>query len=190
MPRIVAERADAIPGLAEMFREHGYGGASLSLITQATGLGKGSLYHFFPGGKSEMMAAVLADIGAWFEANIFSRLARAADTAAAINFMFTAVMDYFQSGQRVCLVGALGMSAARDAFAVAISGYFSRWIAALRAVLQAGGVEAGMAGLLAEETVAGIQGAILLSRALNDTELFQRIINQLQARLLVAIRQA
>ena len=51
-----------IPVVAEVFRAHGYEGATLSVITEATGLGKGSLYHFFPGGKEELAAAVLADL--------------------------------------------------------------------------------------------------------------------------------
>ena len=58
MPGTVAERADALPALGEVFREHGFEGASLALIGERTGLGKGSLYHFFPGGKEEMAAAV------------------------------------------------------------------------------------------------------------------------------------
>ena len=41
MPRVVAECGDVIPALAEVFREHGYEGASLSATTRATGLGKG-----------------------------------------------------------------------------------------------------------------------------------------------------
>jgi hypothetical protein len=45
MARSVAERKDALPALAEVFREHGFAGASLALISPATGLGKGSLYH-------------------------------------------------------------------------------------------------------------------------------------------------
>ena len=51
MPKIIAERNDAIPALGEVFRELGFEGASLSEITNRTGLGKGSLYHFFPARK-------------------------------------------------------------------------------------------------------------------------------------------
>ncbi|MET0616193.1 MAG: helix-turn-helix domain-containing protein, partial [Luteibacter sp.] len=71
MARAVHERVDVIPLIAETFRELGYDGATMSRITKRTGLGKGSLYHFFPGGKEDMAAAVLADIDAWFEENIF-----------------------------------------------------------------------------------------------------------------------
>src|SRR5687767_6837809 len=61
MTKPVVDRADLLPLLAEVFRSHGYEGATLALISQATGLGKGSLYHFFPGGKAQMAADVLAE---------------------------------------------------------------------------------------------------------------------------------
>ncbi|HKX35432.1 MAG TPA: TetR/AcrR family transcriptional regulator, partial [Rhizorhapis sp.] len=51
MAKTVKERSDIIPVLGEVFREHGFEGASLAIISARTGLGKGSLYHFFPGGK-------------------------------------------------------------------------------------------------------------------------------------------
>ena len=62
--RSADQREDLLPQVAEVFRESGYDGTSISRITEKTGLGKGSLYHFFPGGKAEMAAAVLADAGA------------------------------------------------------------------------------------------------------------------------------
>ncbi len=58
MARSIAERADVLPQLAEVFRAHGYEGATLALISDATGLGKGSLYNFFPGGKQQMARAI------------------------------------------------------------------------------------------------------------------------------------
>ena len=66
MRRIAPDRDRLLGIVAEVFREHGYEGASLSLIGEATGLGKGSLYHFFPSGKEEMAGAVIAHINGWF----------------------------------------------------------------------------------------------------------------------------
>ena len=71
------ERRQLLRALGEVFRAHGYEGASLTLITEATGLGKGSLYHLFPGGKAQMAAEVLAEIDGWFELNIFAPLREA-----------------------------------------------------------------------------------------------------------------
>lgn len=185
MPRLVTERADVLPLLAEVFREHGYEGASLQLISQATGLGKGSLYHFFPGGKAEMAAAVLAEIDDWFERELYAPLRAAEDesVAAAIDAMFAAVDAYFRGGGRVCLIGALALGAARDRFGAAIASYFARWVAALADALQRAGCDATTAAALAEATVAGIQGALVLTRALDDPAVFRRTLLALRERL-------
>ena len=53
MARVIAEREDVIPLLGEVFRTYGFEGASLARISEGTKLGKGSIYHFFPGGKEE-----------------------------------------------------------------------------------------------------------------------------------------
>jgi AcrR family transcriptional regulator len=186
VPRIVADRADALPALAEVFREHGYEGASLSLISQATGLGKGSLYHFFPGGKEEMATAVLAEIDNWFETNMFAPLQDANEPTKAITAMFDSVESYFNSGRRVCLVGAVALGDARDRFAGPVREYFARWVAALASALTGLARNPADATALAEEAVAGIQGAIVLARALDDPAAFGRVIATLRSRVGVA----
>jgi hypothetical protein len=45
-------------------------------------------------------------------------------------------------------------------------------------------MEAGQSRILAEEAVLSIQGAIVLSRAMDDPTVFQRAINQLRERLI------
>lgn len=182
MARIVAERADTLPAIAEMFREHGYEGASLSLIGEATGLGRGSLYHFFPGGKAEMAEAVLAEIESWFEAEVFEPLRRA-EGGAGVAPMLAAVDAYFRTGRRACLVGALAISDTRDRFGGPIRRYFASWIDALADALERGGWPVAEAREAAEDVVAGIQGAIVLSRSLDDPDAFRRALSRLRARL-------
>ncbi|MBK3404774.1 TetR/AcrR family transcriptional regulator [Methylorubrum populi] len=184
MARTVAERSDVLPLLAEVFREHGYEGASLSLISKATGLGKGSLYHFFPGGKEEMAVAVLAEIDGWFEANVFRPLRETNDPRAAVATMFATTAEYFRSGRRVCLVGALSLSDARDRFAGRLRDYFARWVEALTAALARAGHGPEAAGAIAEEAVGGIQGAVVLARALDRPDVFEQILTGLRARCL------
>lgn len=48
-----------------VFRTHGYDGASLSRISEATGLQRASLYHRFPDGKLQMGKAVLEHAIEW-----------------------------------------------------------------------------------------------------------------------------
>ncbi|MEC9344860.1 MAG: TetR/AcrR family transcriptional regulator [Pseudomonadota bacterium] len=178
MPRMVRSREDVLPELAEVFREFGYEGTSLALIGKRTGLGKGSLYHFFPGGKEEMATAVLEEIAGWFEQEMFAPLDQAVDPAAGIGAMFDATDAYFRTGRRVCLVGAFALDAGRDRFAGQIAGYFRRWVDVLRLALDRAG--ARDAAATARQVVAGIQGAIVLARALDDPEVFASEIGRLR----------
>jgi TetR/AcrR family transcriptional repressor of lmrAB and yxaGH operons len=183
MPRVISERRDAIPALAEVFREHGFEGASLSIIGERTGLGKGSLYHFFPGGKEEMAAAVLENIDDWFEHHLFGPLREDDDPSRAITQMFVTVDDYFQSGSRICLIGAFALGDVRDRFSAQIHRYFATWKDVLANALRRSGKESHVAEDLAEELIAAIQGAIVASRALNDPAIFGRTLSRLEARI-------
>lgn len=180
--RTLNERPDVVPLVAEVFREFGYEGASLSRITEKTGLGKGSLYHFFPGGKEEMAKAVLDDVDAWFERHVFDPLRYDAPDLA-IARMWDAIDSYFRSGGRICLVGAFALDGTRDRFADAISGYFGRWIASLRDALVRQGWDPADASQSAEDVVLGIQGALVLVRATKDESLFIRTMARLRSRV-------
>lgn len=180
MARKFTDRSEAIPALAEIFREHGFAGASLSEITTGTGLGKGSLYHFFPGGKEEMGRAVLDDVDGWFSANVFTPLRESADPVAGIDHMFKAVDRFFHSGRRICLVGTFALDDTRDRFAPEIQSYFAAWTGALAAALKRSGFDTKAARETAEDVVAGIQGALVLARSQNDPKVFTHAIKRLQ----------
>lgn len=190
MARRIAERADVVPVLAELFREYGFEAASLALIGERTRLGKGSLYHFFPGGKEEMAHAVLDEIDGWFEREIFAPLREEPDPKLAIAGMLASVDTYFRSGQRVCLVGALALAETRSRFAERIRAYFADWDAALRGALERAGRRPDDAAALSQEILAVIQGALVLARALNDASVFERLLGGLRARLALAEPQA
>lgn len=182
MVRLVAERHDVIPQLAEIFREQGYEGTSLKIITERTGLGKGSLYHFFPGGKQEMAEAVIDDVDGWFRTHIFAPLRETQDANAAIEAMFASVEAYFRSGHRACLMGVIAASGAIDIFAERVQSYFADWRSYLATTLARAGFTDDEAGALAEEVLAGIQGGLILARGLDDTPAFTRVLERLKAR--------
>ena len=185
MPAALISRDDAIARIAEVFREQGFEGATLSAITEASGLGKGSLYNHFPGGKDEMAEAVLAHVDGWFEHEVYAPLRKAENPQLAVITMFRAVDGYFRSGRRICLVGAFALDATRDRFAAAVQDYFAHWIEALATCLKRGGAK--QSRMLAETAVAGIQGALVLSRALDDRGVFTRQLRDLRERLLSAL---
>lgn len=180
--RKIHEKADAVALIAEVFREFGYEGATLARITARTGLGKGSLYHFFPDGKPQMGREILRHIDGWFAREIFEPLERDAPRVA-IAQMWSACDAYFQSGRKICLVGAFALDDARENFAAEIHDYFARWVAALAGALARAGLETSLAQALAEEAVAGLQGALVLARAQNEPAAFARRLAALAQRL-------
>ena len=102
---------------------------------------------------------------------------------AGIDRMFDEVKRYFLSGRKVCLVGVFALVNVRDRFADKVKSYFVDWAAALHVALQRSGYEPDEAAGLTEEILAGIQGALVLARAVDDPEIFVRTLDRLQQRL-------
>lgn len=184
MARVIAEREDVIPLLGEVFRTYGFEGASLARISEGTKLGKGSIYHFFPGGKEEMAEAVLAQVDEWFQHHVFQPLRERADAVVGIKAMFDDVGRYFRSGRRICLVGVFALGSERDRFSDRVRSYFAAWIDALAAALERAGRKPQEARALSREVVGGIQGALVLARALDQTEIFTDTLSSLRNRVL------
>jgi len=183
MAKTEAARGDILASLAEVFRAHGYEGTTLALISEATGLGKGSLYNFFPGGKEQMANEVLASIDRWFNEKIYTPLRTASNPAKGIADMYAATSDYFHSGQRVCLVGVVALGASRDLFGEKVKIYFAGWVDALAAALRRLGDDKTVARCKAEHAVLEIQGALVLARAFDDAKVFARSLRESELRL-------
>ena len=184
MPARLYSHDKVIAKLAEVFREHGYEGTSLAHISEATGLGKGSLYHAFPNGKADMAEAVLDEINAWFVDNVFRALGDSScDAGDAILEMLDACDRYFCGGGRVCLVGVFALSDTRDLFHVAVNGYFLRWFEALHAALVRAGLNQHKGRELAEDILSGVQGGLVIARALDDTGCFTRELARIKGRV-------
>ena len=141
MAQNITGRNDVIATLGEIFREYGFSGTSLTEITHRTGLGKGSLYHFFPKGKKEMADAVLDHVAVWFEENVFLPLRENVNPKHGIKNMFNAVDDYFYSGERICLIGAFSLNDTREQFADKLNSYFTAWNRTLASALQRDGLK-------------------------------------------------
>lgn len=183
MARTYFERDDLIPLIAEIFRQHGYHGASVGIIAKQTGAGRSSLYHFFPGGKNEMADAVLLQISGWFEENVFAPLSQGS-IEPALQAMMASVETYFRAGQRICLVGAFALDDARDHFSERIKEYFSRWKQAICDCLLRSGWSKEKACTDAFEILAAIQGGITLARATGEEDAFRVPVNLAVRRIL------
>ena len=61
-----ASRAALIEAAAQCFTEQGYEATTVAGILERVGMARGALYHYFPGGKRELFAAVFDSINEAF----------------------------------------------------------------------------------------------------------------------------
>jgi len=187
MPRTLLERSDAVRALAGVFRRRGFENSSLSIIQQEAGIGRGSLYHFFPDGKTDMARAVLDQVGGWFEDEVFTPLRSATDAAEAVSAMTNVVSDYFVSRENVCLFAAMTLGEERATFADEVKAYFVDWVDALTGLLQRGGLTSERAHDDALDAVAVIQGGLIITRAYGNETTFTGVMERVERRLLAEL---
>ncbi len=158
----------------ELFRRYGYTGTGLKQIVAEANAPFGSLYHFFPGGKAALGEEVIRTQGRMY-GELFAEIAGPApDPAAGVADFFTGAAatlretDYADA----CPIATVALEvASRDeGLRKATADVFDGWIDGAVAYFTAAGIDAGRARELALTMLASLEGAFVLSRALQSTE--------------------
>ncbi|MBA3677522.1 MAG: TetR/AcrR family transcriptional regulator [Sphingosinicella sp.] len=165
--------------LLGVFREHGYDGASLAELSKATGLGRSSLYHHFPGGKEDMAKAVFDHIHEWMEISALAPLREPGDPAERLQKMINAIDRYYVGGYERCLLGSFVLGGSRGRFQPQLKSSFSGLIKALAALAVEAGASQEQGFERAEEAVVQIQGSLVVSGGLDDPAPFRRVMERL-----------
>ena len=186
MPAPLISKDEVLNRLLHAFRTHGYDGATLALLSEATGLKKASLYHYFPGGKEEMGRAVLGHAGAWFRTHIIDPLHAPGDPRDRLTAMVNQLDTFYRQGRDACLIGALVLGGGLERFQTNLEGALERWMTAVAAVLRDAGLPEDVARARAEDAVVRIQGALIVARGLQTTEPFRRTLERLPNDLLAS----
>jgi TetR/AcrR family transcriptional repressor of lmrAB and yxaGH operons len=172
------------PSLFSLFRQYGYDGATLAKISAATGLGKASLYHHFPGGKDEMVESVLGYSGQWVQENVLSLLAGDGSPEARLRKMCDRIDELYAGGTQPCVLAILQSGTGRDLFHSKVKASVEKWIAAISVVLMEAGLDKVLAQQRAEDALIAIQGSLVVAQSLDAPQLFQRVIQVLPQQLL------
>lgn len=168
MPAVPKHRQPIVDSAVTLFRRQGYAGTGLNDIVDASGAPKGSLYHYFPGGKASIAVAAVEEAGR-----------RVADTMSSLAQQSASTGDLLRRHARL-LAGWMRRSGFRDGCpistvllelapadrAVAEAGrkaYAAR-VAVLRDKLIADGAAPVQADRLAVLCVAALQGALIQAR--------------------------
>ncbi|MFK8184445.1 MAG: TetR/AcrR family transcriptional regulator [Phormidesmis sp.] len=172
-----------LPSLFSLFRQYGYDGATLSKISETTGLGKASLYHHFPGGKNDMVTSVLDHAESWLAENVLTVLASEALPEERLKKMCDRLSELYAGGTQPCLLAVMQAGTGRDMFHDNVKNSLEALINAIAAVLVEAGLSQALARQRGESAIITIQGAVMLSQALDDPNIFQRELAQLPSSL-------
>lgn len=188
MPAALISKEVVLSRILERFRDQGYDGASLAELSAATGLGKSSLYHYFPGGKSDMAEQVLAHLDALLQAALFEPLQRAATPQKKLDAMLSAVDAFYEGGKRACLLERLTASVDRREFKRPLAAAFMKWMNAVEELAREAGLPKATARARAEKLVVAVEGALIVSAGIDDAGPFKRTLAELRRSTLAPTR--
>lgn len=177
-------RAVLLRQLYELFRRKGYDGVSIGDISSETGLGRSSLYHYFPGGKAQMAADVLSFARTAMEGGFFTPMRSDAPLPERVAEMLAAVDRAYESGAGPCILASLLSASDEGPLSAGLAQLFQDWANAIAASLAREGIETEAARRRAVAALALIQGGLVLARGLKDRSAFADALSAAKALLL------
>ncbi len=183
-------RRRIVAGAADLLGRRGPGTTSIRETARHAGAPLGSTYHYFPGGKDELLAEAVRHTGATVAAGLRRALREGPEQGLRSYLALwrsLLVEGDFRAGCPVLAVavqepGREGPSPALEAAAEA----FDTWQGLLEGSLREHGVPDGEAGEVAALAVAAAEGAVALCRARRTTD----ALDAVEARLGALIRAA
>lgn len=167
-------RERTVRSAALLFREYGVAPTGLRDIVEHAGAPRGSLQHYFPGGKEQVISEAVAWIAERAARPLLRELLKdppppPGKVVAELigRFRELLAMTDFRAG---CPIAAavVDSSATSEPVGEAASEAFATWLTPLERVLRRGGLPAGRAQRLALVIVSAVEGALLICRARRD----------------------
>lgn len=185
MPAALISKEEVLTRLLGIFRERGYEGASLAALSEATGLGRSSLYHYFPGGKDEMATSVLAHLDEILVTALHAPLATKASPKRKLDAMLAAVDDFYDGGSKACVLERLCASADRPVIGRPLRRSFETWLSAFETLGAEAGISRAVARARAEDALARVEGALVVVVGTGKKDVFARALECVRTTLLV-----
>lgn len=151
----------------ERMRSSGLSGAGINEVVKASGAPKGSVYHFFPGGKEQLVSEALEHYAETVRVFIAEAMGGAGPSARRVRSLFDAFARRLEASdcQRSCAAGAvsLDLDAASEGVRPAVQEAFACWQAAIAQGL--GWSDRRRAMSFAGLVLSAIEGAYIRGRA-------------------------
>ncbi len=181
-----ATRQRLVSTAGDLFRRQGYHATGLSQIVKESGAPRGSLYHFFPGGKEELACAALEASAAQFRAGLLAEMASVDTLEEKVRATFDFVARELETSgfEAGCPVATVTLEASsKSALHAVCAGYFEQWRKFVEGMLVEGGIETKRAVGFSTVMLSAIEGAMLICRARKSTEPLEQVRDALTAML-------
>jgi AcrR family transcriptional regulator len=184
---MASPRERMVISAALLIRERGAQPTAIADVLEHSGAPRGSAYHYFPGGRTQLLCEAVDYAGEYVAAKI-------AEGTHAVDVLDALVDHYREQLARTdyragCPVVAVTVEAGDPKSPAPVieraAQVFDRWTGLITARLVADGVPAAQAEELATLITAAIEGAIVLARASRDVRPLDLVHRRLRA-LLVA----
>lgn len=183
MPKALIDKTSMLDKIADVFRQYGYEGASLSLLVEATGLQRATLYHHFPGGKEEMAQAVLDHGYGAFMDKVINPLKEDVPVKNRLQRMAKGLREVYCDGHRGCLLNTFSLEINSGGIKETMETRFKAWLDSYAAIAQEAGYTKKEAYERASKALIDIQGGLVFARITGDNKPFIRTIEGLPALL-------
>ncbi|GAA3614421.1 TetR/AcrR family transcriptional regulator [Microlunatus ginsengisoli] len=161
-------RQRILTAATDLMRSRGYRGTGLKDITTTAVATTGSLYHFFPGGKEELVCAAIRVDGAAHEALFLDLAGQASTPGEAIAAFFSQAADILEATDYVdlCPIGTIAgeIASTSPQIRVACDDVFAGWQRMITTELAEYGLDVGDATELSATVVAALLGGFLFVR--------------------------
>ncbi|WP_327319387.1 TetR/AcrR family transcriptional regulator [Streptomyces sp. NBC_01235] len=190
-PRRSDSRERMVTSAAALLGEHGAGGVSIDRVLAHSGAPRGSVYHHFPGGRTQLIDEAVVFAGD-FIAGLIDAAMDDPDPLRAVDGFFTLWRErLLRSDFRVgCPVVAVAVETDDGApeHARSAAAAFARWQEALAALLLRHGLPEERARRLAAFVVAAVEGAVVMCRTERSTTPIDAVAAEVRALLEHALR--
>jgi AcrR family transcriptional regulator len=179
---------------ALLIRERGANPTAIADVLEHSGAPRGSAYHYFPGGRTQLLCEAIDFAGDYVAAKIDRATSGLDGLDGLVSYYRKQLLTTdFRAGCPVVAVTVeAGDPAKPDRVAPVIeraAAAFSRWTDLIAARLIADGVTADRAAELAMLITASIEGAIVVARASRDVKPLDLVHRQLRNLLEAEMRE-
>ncbi|WP_307783019.1 TetR/AcrR family transcriptional regulator [Streptomyces sp. MBT53] len=189
-PRRSDSRERMVNSTVALLREYGASATSIDRVLAHSGAPRGSVYHHFPGGRTQLVEEAVALAGD-FMAGVIEAAMEADDPVAAIDKFFTVWRDQLvKSRYRAgCPIVAVAVETNDEAphLARAAGEVFAGWQEALAAMLRRHGLAEDRSRRLAALIVAAEEGAVVVSRAQQSSAPIEAVAAEIHDLLVLAL---